>query len=563
MGKYYEFVQFNHRQMLSRSLVFLCALFSLALISRGTAYAQPNFDFEYSTSTSTGFSCSGGQQTNNHVPWRVNSAPVSCAVMGQTTNGPFPTSVRWYPLSSSNIVSNDTLTRSMSCTGQAGVTATKTVQTYQYARCGNGTANSSNGPSSASCVTHCGMPYSKSGQPSSSQLCSVGSPQGLPVSSGGNWTWKCVLGSNVATCVQQDGSGTSACVSPPPPPTSPTLTFTVKETTNSSNTASNGGTITIPNNTTATLSWTSSNATSCTAVTTSPNESWNSGGVTTSSGVAVGPLATRATAYQYTLRCDGVAGTSPITQTVRVNVNAPLSSPTNFQAVCNGAGDWVTLSWNAVSGATSYALRVDDKSNSWTGTCSSVNLGDTCNDSAVTPFGRAVTPNQDYTAWVHACRPGECSSATVATPNPFKCVPAAVPSGSINATSCSIPLNGSSCTSTVSWNSSNFSGAASVNQNGSQFSSSTSNAGTSRSVNFSNNTFTLVDAGSAFTASATASVSCASGVWDGSKCAAACVPSLCESASNICQGESCNPGCSLPVVNGTKDCSKPWIEVQP
>lgn len=135
------------------------------------------------------------------------------------------------------------------------------------------------------------------------------------------------------------------------------------------------------------------------------------------------------------------------------------------------------------------------------------------------------------------------------------------PTGVINATSCTIPLNSSSCTSTVSWSSSNFVGSASARQNGTSFSSSGSNAGTSRSVSFSNNTFTLVDTGSAFTASATASVSCASGVWDGSKCAAAtclCDPS--EDASQCVGGytNSCGASCT-----GTKDCSQPWVEVRP
>ena len=115
--------------------------------------------------------------------------------------------------------------------------------------------------------------------------------------------------------------GTGYC---PPPPASPTLNLTVKETANAANTASNGGAITIPNGTSATLSWTTTNATSCMAVTSVPNETWNSGGVTNnSSGVSVGPLATRSTAYRYTLWCSGGGGS--ITQTVFVNVSAPLT----------------------------------------------------------------------------------------------------------------------------------------------------------------------------------------------------------------------------------------------
>jgi hypothetical protein len=63
----------------------------------------------------------------------------------------------------------------------------------------------------------------------------------------------------------------------------------------------------------------------------------------------------------------------------------------------------LTFRWNAVSGADRYTIRIDDTTNGWTGTCSSVNPGDTCDDNIVgTSFTRAVTPGRTYQWWVDA-----------------------------------------------------------------------------------------------------------------------------------------------------------------
>ena len=212
---------------------------------------------------------------------------------------------------------------------------------------------------------------------------------------------------------------------PPPPPTSPTLNLTVRGNANGV-TASNGGTITIPNGTSATLSWTTTNATSCVA--TSPSGvNWNPTNATSSPGISTGNLTTGS--YVYSLRCNGSSGTVPITQTVSVNVGTSLADPT-LSYVCNPAGNSVTLSWNAIPTAMHYALRVDDLTNSpsWSGTCSSVNAGDTCDDYVTaTTFTRPVTPNQNYDAWIHACPAvGSCSPGKHIAPTPFKCIPTPV-----------------------------------------------------------------------------------------------------------------------------------------
>jgi hypothetical protein len=76
-------------------------------------------------------------------------------------------------------------------------------------------------------------------------------------------------------------------------------------------------------------------------------------------------------------------------------------SPTGTMA-CNL--NQITFRWNAVAGADRYAIRIDETPGTWSGTCSSVNPGDTCNDNIVaTSYTRSVTPGRSYQWWVDAC----------------------------------------------------------------------------------------------------------------------------------------------------------------
>lgn len=106
------------------------------------------------------------------------------------------------------------------------------------------------------------------------------------------------------------------------------------------------GPITIPYNTSATLNWTSTNATSCTA-----SGAW-SGTKATSGSEGTGNLISAKT---YTLTCTGPGGSA--SDSVTVNVSAP---PVSVDLKANGSNgpitlyyrDYVTLSWtsqNAVS----------------------------------------------------------------------------------------------------------------------------------------------------------------------------------------------------------------------
>lgn len=157
----------------------------------------------------------------------------------------------------------------------------------------------------------------------------------------------------VSTTITCDGlyrkvtvsASVSRCVPPPPPPPAPTLNFTVKEVGNLGNSASNGGSINISNGNSATLSWSSSNATSCTAVINSPNESWDSGGLTSNPGVLTGNLSHGF--YQYTLRCvNGSGGSS--SRTVFVVVNPDLTIDASDGPVSVSAGDNMDIGWKAV-----------------------------------------------------------------------------------------------------------------------------------------------------------------------------------------------------------------------
>lgn len=128
----------------------------------------------------------------------------------------------------------------------------------------------------------------------------------------------------------------------------------------------------ITNGNASTLTWGSTNATSCTGT------NFSTGGATSGS-VSVSPAADTT----YTVTCTGVAGTASAAKTVTVRP-AP---PTGLTSSCNAAGTSVTLSWNPSSGATNYYVRMTGVStDGYTGT------------SITYP----VTPNQYYDWWVHS-----------------------------------------------------------------------------------------------------------------------------------------------------------------
>ncbi|MCD5381255.1 MAG: hypothetical protein LR008_01635, partial [Candidatus Pacebacteria bacterium] len=98
---------------------------------------------------------------------------------------------------------------------------------------------------------------------------------------------------------------------------------------------------------------------------------------------------------------------------------------------------------------------------------------------------------------------------------------AALPSGSIQATSCIILVGGTSCSSNIIWNTADFVGSPAIKQGATQFDSANNQTspGIPRSVTPNNRTFTLEDDGSTFSQTVTAGVGCIGGtVWTNTSC---------------------------------------------
>ena len=94
------------------------------------------------------------------------------------------------------------------------------------------------------------------------------------------------------------------------------------------------------------------------------------------------------------------AGESCISNTCVCNTPA---TPTGLAPSGNITAGTRNITWNAVSGITKYALRVDDLTNGWTGTCSSVNPGDVCNNNVTgTSYSYNFIAGHSYHIWVHA-----------------------------------------------------------------------------------------------------------------------------------------------------------------
>lgn len=79
----------------------------------------------------------------------------------------------------------------------------------------------------------------------------------------------------------------------------------------------------------------------------------------------------------------------------------PPSPPQNLTFTING--NQITYSWNAVSNATSYPIRVNDLTNGWDQDCSNSNPGDVCNDNYTqTSYTFTMERGHVYNFWVHA-----------------------------------------------------------------------------------------------------------------------------------------------------------------
>ncbi|OGG62205.1 hypothetical protein A3C87_01280 [Candidatus Kaiserbacteria bacterium RIFCSPHIGHO2_02_FULL_49_34] len=200
-------------------------------------------------------------------------------------------------------------------------------------------------------------------------------------------------------------------------------------------------------NSASTLSWSSANATSCTA-----SNGW-SGGKALSGSQSTGALTS---SRSYTLSCTGAGGT--VTRSVTVYV-AAAPAMTSINATCSADGNTVSANWSATN-ATSYNLRVDNQSNPWKGACNVAQYpGDVCADGyGSTSWSAGGAQGNTYNVWVHACVAGYCSSpisrqVTCTPPTPtltFTGNPTSVTYNTASTLSWS-STNVTSCTASGAW----------------------------------------------------------------------------------------------------------------
>lgn len=269
--------------------------------------------------------------------------------------------------------------------------------------------------------------------------------------------------------IQMSGSGFGVVLN------NPSLVFTA-----------NGGTsVSVDANDPVTFEWIVTGMNSCVA-----SGDW-SGAKAFADGTHVETVTPTTAVTNYTLTCIDDNGLS-LAETVTVTVNPPSITFTSNPPLI-GPGDSSDLDWT-VTGATGCSIPASmEIAGQWE---NPVSLSDM---RTVTPSYAPVTT---YTL--------ECTGIGGTTPSS---VTVTMPSGYLTATSCTIPVGGSSCMSRVEWGASDFLGAPSVLQDGSAFSAA--NTGDQMmAVDPSNSTFRLEDDGSSFFIETTPTVGCAAGsVW--------------------------------------------------
>lgn len=232
----------------------------------------------------------------------------------------------------------------------------------------------------------------------------------------------------------------------------------------------------------STITWSSTNATSCTV-----NPTGWSG---TSGSQSTGPITVSET---YTLSCTGPNGTDSDFATV--TVLPPTLSFTASPSLIN-LGDSTNLEWT-VSGATSCTA--NGGSGGWPGAKAFSNG----------THNQPVSPSVTTTYFLSCSGPGGSVSDDTTV---------RLPAGWITASDCTVPVGGTGCGSTVSWSSQDFFGVVDVSQNWSTFSNAASGSEV-RPINPNTWTFRLRDLGGSFLRTATPSATCDTGsTWAGGMC---------------------------------------------
>ncbi|MCL5008790.1 MAG: hypothetical protein M1400_00415, partial [Patescibacteria group bacterium] len=178
------------------------------------------------------------------------------------------------------------------------------------------------------------------------------------------------------------------------------------------------GPITISYNQTANITWTSTNAASCTV---SP------GGWTGANGSQTTPAIT--SSVTYTLTC--INGGQTGSDFVVINIPPP---PTNPVGSCPAPGGSLTASWTPAPGYTHHYFRAYDLANGW----HNCTLTDICVDDLVaTSYTFATVPGHTYSWWVHT-RDTATGAYSNAVGTNVSCAAAVCPAGAVTLSATSI-----------------------------------------------------------------------------------------------------------------------------
>lgn len=178
---------------------------------------------------------------------------------------------------------------------------------------------------------------------------------------------------------------------------------------------------------------------------------------------------------------------------------APVpSAPTNLSASCPSPGTTSSLGWSDSSRATYYALRVNNTTDGWDGSCSSP-AGDFCASPASSAYTFSSTAGATYGWWVHACNSSGCSSPV--SGSNFTCtsggfLPLTIQCAALDSTG--TPITTANTNQPVTWKTTIVDGTAPFSYiwSGTDSLSSTTSSSTNR-TNTTNKTYTTAGSKSA------------------------------------------------------------------
>lgn len=288
---------------------------------------------------------------------------------------------------------------------------------------------------------------------------------------------------------------------------------------------------------TSTISWSSTNATSCykSKVVTGTGGTIDAGGNGTSGSFSTGALSETTS---YNIQCTGTGGTNSKQVTVTVGGGSTEPTATISANPSNTySGGTSTITWNSTN-ADSCTRKITAP------TTSTIQTNGPTSGSFTTG---ALTVDTTYKvdckkSGVHAT--AETTVTIGSLPDP---------TGSISATTCSIALNASTCTSNVTWSTSNITFPQSVavtRNNPSNTSVGTGGSGTnvSSTVKYGDSTFYVYYGGTIIAQTAINTACTTNTAWDGTKCASSVgiTPTgTLTAANNSCNITSGNSTCAI------------------